>query len=483
MVLSYERKLRRHKEYEKQICDGKGRIMEKHKHERSTFSGKIGFVLSAAGASVGLGNIWRFPYETGNHGGAAFILIYLGCILLLGLPIMIAEFLIGRHSQANTARAYQILAPGTQWRWVGRMGVLAGFLILGYYSVVAGWTLEYIFEAVSNSFAGKTPAEFISSFQSFSSNPWRPALWLTLFLLATHFIIVKGVEKGIEKSSKIMMPTLFIIILILVGCSVTLPGAGKGIEFLLKPDFSKVDGNVFLGAMGQAFFSLSLGMGCLCTYASYFSKNTNLTRTAFSVGIIDTFVAVLAGFIIFPAAFSVGIQPDAGPSLIFITLPNVFQQAFSGIPILAYIFSVMFYVLLALAALTSTISLHEVVTAYLHEEFNFTRGKAARLVTTGCILLGILCSLSLGVTKEFTIFGLGMFDLFDFVTAKLMLPLGGLLISIFTGWYLDKKLVWSEITNNGTLKVPTYKLIIFILKYVAPIAISVIFINELGLLK
>ncbi|MCS3119182.1 sodium-dependent transporter [Bacteroides fragilis] len=453
------------------------------KKERGNFGSKLGVILASAGSAVGLGNIWRFPYETGNHGGAAFILIYLGCILLLGLPIMIAEFLIGRHSQANTARAYQILAPGTQWRWVGRMGVLAGFLILGYYSVVAGWTLEYIFEAVSNSFAGKTPAEFISSFQSFSSNPWRPALWLTLFLLATHFIIVKGVEKGIEKSSKIMMPTLFIIILILVGCSVTLRGAGKGIEFLLKPDFSKVDGNVFLGAMGQAFFSLSLGMGCLCTYASYFSKNTNLTRTAFSVGIIDTFVAVLAGFIIFPAAFSVGIQPDAGPSLIFITLPNVFQQAFSGIPILAYIFSVMFYVLLALAALTSTISLHEVVTAYLHEEFNFTRGKAARLVTTGCILLGILCSLSLGVTKEFTIFGLGMFDLFDFVTAKLMLPLGGLLISIFTGWYLDKKLVWSEITNNGTLKVPTYKLIIFILKYVAPIAISVIFINELGLLK
>lgn len=453
------------------------------KKDRGNFGSKLGVILASAGSAVGLGNIWRFPYETGNHGGAAFILIYLGCILLLGLPIMIAEFLIGRYSQANTARAYQILAPGTQWRWVGRMGVLAGFLILGYYSVVAGWTLEYIYEAVSNSFAGKTPAEFISSFQSFSSNPWRPALWLTLFLLATHFIIVKGVEKGIEKSSKIMMPTLFIIILILVGCSVTLPGAGKGIEFLLKPDFSKVDGNVFLGAMGQAFFSLSLGMGCLCTYASYFSKNTNLTRTAFSVGIIDTFVAILAGFIIFPAAFSVGIQPDAGPSLIFITLPNVFQQAFSGIPILAYIFSVMFYILLALAALTSTISLHEVVTAYLHEEFNFTRGKAARLVTTGCILLGILCSLSLGITKDFTIFGLGMFDLFDFVTAKLMLPLGGLFISIFTGWYLDKKLVWSEITNNGNLKVPTYKLIIFILKYVAPIAISVIFINELGLLK
>ena len=205
-------------------------------------------------------------------------------------------------------------------------------------------------------------------------------------------------------------------------------------------------------------------MGCLCTYASYFSKETNLTKTAFSVGIIDTFVAILAGFIIFPAAFSVGIQPDSGPSLIFITLPNVFQQAFGGVPILAYIFSVMFYALLAMAALTSTISLHEVVTAYLHEEFNLSRGKAARLVTGGCIFLGI-------------------FDLFDFVTAKIMLPLGGLCISLFTGWYLDKKIVWSEITNNGSIEIPVYKLIIFILKYIAPIAISLIFINELGLIK
>lgn len=453
------------------------------KNDRANFGSKLGVILASAGSAVGLGNVWRFPYETGNHGGAAFILIYLGCVLILGLPIMIAEFLIGRHSRANTAGAYQKLAPGTPWRWVGRMGVLAAFLILSYYSVVAGWTLEYIFEALTNGFSGKTPEQFIASFQSFSANPWRPVLWLVLFLVGTHFIIVKGVEKGIEKSSKIMMPTLFIIILILVGCSVSLPGAGKGIEFLLKPDFSKVTGDVFLGAMGQAFFSLSLGMGCLCTYASYFSKNTNLTKTAFSVGIIDTFVAILAGFIIFPAAFSVGIQPDAGPSLIFITLPNVFQQAFSGIPVLAYIFSVMFYVLLAVAALTSTISLHEVVTACLHEEFRFTRKKAARYVTVGCILLGILCSLSLGVMKGATVFGLGIFDLFDFVTAKIMLPLGGLLISIFTGWYLDKKLVWGEITNNDTLKVPIYKLIVFILKYMAPIAISVIFINELGLLK
>lgn len=453
------------------------------KNDRANFGSKLGVILASAGSAVGLGNIWRFPYETGNHGGAAFILIYLACVLILGIPIMVSEFLIGRHSRANTAGAYQKLAPGTHWRWVGRMGVLAGFLILSYYSVVAGWTPEFIGEAVTDNFAGKTAADYINTFNSFSSNPWRPVIWLILFLLATHFIIVKGVEKGIEKSAKIMMPMLFILLIILAGCSIALPGSGAGLEFLLKPEWDKVTTNVFLSAMGQAFFSLSLGMGCLCTYASYFKKDTNLTKTAFSVSIIDTFVAILAGLIIFPAAFSVGIQPDAGPSLIFITLPNVFQQAFSGVPLLAYIFSVMFYILLAVAALTSTISMHEVVTAYLHEEFHLSRKRAASFVTGGCMFLGTLCSLSLGVGKGYTLFGLNLFDMFDFVTAKIMLPLGGLCISIFTGWYLNKKIVWEEVSNNGTLKVTFYKLLIFILKFIAPIAISLIFIKELGFLK
>ena len=396
--------------------------------------------------------------------------------------MLFRSFVIGRRSRANAARAYQILSPGTQWKWVGRVGILAGIMILSFYSVVAGWTLEYVFEAIGNGFSGKNPEEFIKSFESFSGNPWKPLIWLVLFLLCTHFIIVRGVEKGIEKSSKLMMPLLFVLILVLVGCSVSLPGASKGIEFLLKPDFSKVDGNVFLAAIWQAFFSLSLGMGTLCTYASYFSKDVSLSRTAFSVGIIDTFIAILAGFIIFPAAFSVGIQPDAGPSLIFITLPNVFQQAFSGAPWLAYIFSVLFYLLLALAALTSTISMHEVATAYLHEEYKLTRKRAASLVTGCCVILGAFCSLSLGVGKHLTIFGLNFFDLFDYVTAKVMLPLGGMLVSIYVGWFLDKKIVWSELTNDGTLKVRVYKLTIFILKYVAPIAIGAVFINELGLI-
>ena len=453
------------------------------KSNRANFGSKLGVILASAGSAVGLGNIWRFPYEAGNHGGAAFILIYIGCVLFFGIPIMVAEFSIGRHSRSNTARAYQILAPGTPWKWVGRMGVLAGFLILGYYSVVAGWTLDYIVQAATNSFAGQSSESFIASFNNFVQNPWRPVLWTLAFMLMTHFIVVKGVEKGIEKSSKIMMPMLFLLLLVLAVCAISLPGAGNGLKFLLQPDFSKVNANVLLGAMGQAFFSLSLGMGCLCTYASYFRKDVNLPKTALNVGVIDTLVAVLSGFIIFPAAFSVGIQPDAGPSVLFITLPNVFQQAFGGLPWLAVLLSIMFYVLLALAALTSTISLHEVVTAYLHEEFYMTRRKAAVLVTIGCSILGILSSLSLGLGKELTIFGMTLFDFFDYLTAKIMLPLGGFFIAIFTGWFMNRRIVWKEVSNNGTLKVWIYRSWLFLLKFVAPIGIAFIFINELGFLK
>ena len=451
-------------------------------NNRANFGTKLGVILASAGSAVGLGNIWRFPYMTGEYGGAAFILTYLGCVLLFGAPIMMAEFLIGRRSRSNTARAYQKLAPGTPWRWVGRMGVLAGFLILSYYSVVAGWTLEYIVDAAVGNFADKGPADFVQFYNSFVSNPWLPVVWTIVFLAGTHLIIVKGVEKGIERSSKVMMPALFVLLLILAVCAILLPGSGLGIEFLLKPDFSKVDGSVLLAAMGQAFFSLSLGMGCLCTYASYFKSDTNLPRTAFSVAIIDTAVAILAGVIIFPAAFAVGIQPDSGPGLLFVTLPNVFQQAFGNVPFIAALLAVMFYILLALAALTSTISLHEVVTAYLHEEFNLSRGKAARLVTGGCIVLGTLCSLSLGLGRDYALFGMTLFDLFDFVTAKLMLPLGGFFIALFTGWFLDKKIVREELTNQGTLRLRIYGLIIFLLKFVAPIGIAFVFINELHLI-
>ena len=392
---------------------------------------------------------------------------------------MIAEFTVGRRAKASTGKAFGILAPGTQWKWLGRLGVLSGLLILGYYSVVAGWTLEYIITSLSNGFAGKGPEDYVAIFQNFSQDPVRPVVWCLVFLFLTHFVIVKGVKDGIEKSSKVLMPVLFILILVLAVCSMSLPDASKGLEFLLKPDFSKVNADVFLGAMGQAFFSLSLGMGCLSTYASYFGSDTQMGKTALSVGVIDTMVAILAGLIIFPAAFSVGIQPDAGPSLIFITLPNVFQQAFGSVPILAAVFSLMFYILLALAALTSTISLHEVVTAYLSERFDLKRSRAALFVTGFCVVTGIMSSLSLGVWED-KFFGLGFFDLLDFVTAKMMLPLNGLLVCLFVGWYLKKSLSRDELTNGGTLRAPYYSLYMLLLRYVVPVAILLIMINELG---
>ena len=452
------------------------------KMDRASFGSKIGAILAAAGSAVGLGNIWRFPYEAGNHGGAAFILLYLACVFIMGMPIMIAEFTVGRRAKASTGRAFGLLANNSKWNVIGMLGVLAGLLILGYYSVVAGWTLEYILSSVTNGFADKKPEDFVAAFQSFSQDPIRPVVWLLAFLLFTHYIVVKGVKDGIEKSSKILMPVLFILIVVLAICSMALPNASKGLEFLLKPDFSKVNADVFLGAMGQAFFSLSLGMGCLSTYASYFGSDTRLGKTALSVGVIDTFVAILAGLIIFPAAFSVGIQPDAGPSLIFITLPNVFQQAFGGIPFLAMIFSLLFYVLLALAALTSTISLHEVVTAYLNERFKISRSRAAMLVTGFCVVTGILSSLSLGAWDA-KFFSLGFFDLLDFVTAKLMLPLGGLLVCLFVGWYLKRSVSYEELTNYGLQKAPYFPIYMFILRYFAPIAIILIFVNELGWLS
>lgn len=278
-----------------------------------------------------------------------------------------------------------------------------------------------------------------------------------------------------------MMPVLFILVVLLAICSVTLPGAEKGLEFLFKPDFSKVTPEVFLGAMGQAFFSMSLGMGCLSTYASYFGKDTRLGHTAMSVGLIDTFVAILAGIIIFPAAFSVGINPGSGPSLIFITLPNVFQQAFSAVPFLAIVCAMAFYLLLALAALTSTISLHEVSTAFLHEKFGLTRGRAATIVSIGCWTIGVVSSLALGEWSGFKIAGMNFFDALDYLTAKIMLPVSGMLSAIFVGWVLNKAIVKGEATNYGALKPTYYPLYIFILKFISPLGIMLIFLNELGL--
>ncbi len=448
--------------------------------ERARFGSKLGVILATAGSAVGLGNIWRFPYMAGQNGGAVFIMIYIFCILLLGIPCMISEFIIGRHGQANTARAYRKMAGGTMWSFIGYMGVLTGFLITGYYAVVSGWCLEYVWASVLGKLHGD-PAFITNYFTSFSQDPVKPVFWTLIILLTTYLIIENGVRDGIERASKLMMPTLFILLLIIVVASCMLPDAEKGIEFLFKPDFKKINSEVFLAALGQSFYSMSIAMGCICTYASYFSKHTNLTNSAVQIGVIDFIVALLAGLVIFPAAFSVGVRPDSGPSLIFITLPNVFQQAFSFIPSLGYFISVLFYILLSMAALTSLMSLHEVSTAFLQEEMVITRKKAARIVTISTIIVGAMCSLSLGAWSKYQFFGKTVFDLFDFVTGQLFLPIVGFLTCIFIGWFVPHKIVRDEFTNWGTLRNGTlFHIYLLLVKYVCPVCILFIFLRQLG---
>ena len=447
--------------------------------ERANFGSKLGIVLATAGSAVGLGNVWRFPYMAGQNGGAAFIVIYIGCVLLLGIPCMINEFIIGRHAQANTARAYSRLAGGTPWRWVGFLGVLTGFLITSYYAVVSGWCLEYIYASLSGQLKGD--ADYVQHyFDSFSKNPWKPVLFMLLFFGITHWVIVRGVERGIEKFSKMLMPTLFILLLIIVGASCSLPGAGEGVKYLLQPDFSKMSRNVFLDALGQSFYSLSIAMGCLCTYASYFSRQTDLTRSAVQIASIDSLVAILAGLMIFPAAFSVGVNPGSGPSLVFITLPNVFNQAFASVPLLGSAIALLFYALLSLAALTSLMSLHEVSTAFFHEELKTSRHRGAVIVTVSCALIGTLCSLSRGGYDTLQLFGKPLFDVFDFVTGQLLLPIGGFLTCLFLGWYVPRDIVRDEFSNGGTVRSRSFGLYLFSVRYVCPIGILIIFLHQLG---
>lgn len=448
---------------------------------RGNFGTKLGVILATAGSAVGLGNVWRFPYMTGDNGGAAFIIIYIACVALLGVPCMISEFIIGRHGAANSARAYSKLANGTPWKYIGALGVLTGFVITGYYIVVAGWCIQYMILSLTGDLQGSTE-QITQTFADFSSAPVAPIVTMLIALLLTHFVIVRGVRSGIEAASKLMMPALFVLLVVSVVASCMLPGAGKGVEFLLKPDFSKVDGGVFLSAMGQAFYSLSIGMGCICTYASYFSKDTRLLPSALKICTVDVLVAILAGLMIFPAAFSVGISPDSGPSLVFITLPNVFNQAFATMPTVGIVVAFLFYALLILAAITSLISLHEVSTAFFYEELKISRKNGARIVTALCAIVGVFCSLSFGGRDWLYIGGKSLFDLFDFASGQIMLPLGGFLTCLFIGWYVPKSISKGEFTNYGTLKTRLYSAWLFCVRYIAPVCIVLIFLQQMGVL-
>lgn len=450
-------------------------------NERGNFGSKIGIVLATAGSAVGLGNVWRFPYMVGEDGGAAFILVYIVCILLLGLPGMICEFIVGRHAQANAAAAYDKLSGGRPWKLVGYLGILTSTIILGFYAVVAGWCLQYLYAALVGQLSGD--ANYVKDyFVSFSSSPIRPVLFGIAFILITHLVVVRGVRGGIERASKTLMPILFLLLLILVVASCLLPGAMEGVRFLFQPDFSKLSSNVMLDALGQAFFSLSLGTACLCTYASYFSRDTNLLASAGQIALLDTMIAILSGLMIFPAAASVGISPDSGPSLIFITLPNVFQQAFAAMPIAGYVVGVMFFALLVFAALTSTISMHEIGTAFFTEEWNMPRRRSAWVITVVASLICVVCSLSVGAMDELKLLGISVMDFCDQLTANFMLPTGALLACLFVGWYIPRQVAHDEFTNWGTHGQRIFPVFLFAVRYVCPLCIVLVFLHQLGII-
>ena len=361
------------------------------------------------------------------------------------------------------------------------MSVLTGFLITGYYAVVSGWCLQYIFASAFGELSG-TPDYVAQYFNDFSSSPVKPVFWTVAILVATHFVIIHGVRSGIERASKLMMPTLFLLLLVVVVGSCMLPGAQKGIEYLFRPDFSKFTSSTFLAAMGQAFYSLSIGMGCICTFASYFSRQANLMKSAVNIVFIDSLIAILAGLMIFPAAFSVGVNPDSGPSLIFITLPNVFREAFAAMPLLGTVIATGFYVLLSLAALTSLISLHEVSTAFFYEELHTSRHKAAALVTVSCCVMGAFCSLSIGGREWLMFGGKSLFDIFDFVTGQIFLPIVGFVSCIFMGWVVPRGIVKDEFTNWGTLRSTFFGIYMLLIRYVCPVCIVAIFLNQIGVI-
>ena len=446
------------------------------KKKRDGFSSKMGIIAAAAGSAVGLGNIYRFPCEVGENGGAAFLLVYLAIVFVLGIPVMLSELIIGRRAQANVVGAFKKLAPKTHWPIVAYMGVICGFLILSYYSTISGWTLEYIVKSLSNGFKGKDLAAISNDFEAFHNMGWKNVMWQAVFLFLTGFVVYRGVQNGIEKFSKVLMPLLLLILIALGIRSVTLPGAKEGLAFLFKPDFSKISGTVFINALGQVFFSLSVGMGVLITYGSYIKKNDNLTTTALSVSLSDTLVAVLAGIVIFPAAFSFGVKPEEGMGLIFNTLPMIFNKMFGG-----YFICLLFFILLAVAALTSTISLLEMIVAYLAEEVRIKRQWATVWACLATMAIGVFASLSLKDDTPFTIGGQSFFNVLDFLASNIMLPLGGLLIVIFLGWYLGKKKFMEEITNGGQVNKKIAKVILFVVKFLAPVAIAIIFIKGLGL--
>jgi NSS family neurotransmitter:Na+ symporter len=439
---------------------------------RSRWGTRLGFILAATGSAVGLGNIWKFPYMAGENGGAAFLIIYLALVFTIGLSVMLCEFVIGRAAERNPVGAYEKLKGG-HWKIIGFCGVAAGFIILSFYSVVAGWAVAYIFKATGGLLTTSDPAALGAIFSKFSSDPGQPLLYHAIFMTLTVLVVIGGINGGIERTCRILLPLLFLILVALAIRAVTLPGAMEGVKFFLAPDFSKVTRATINGALSQAFFSLSLGMGAMITYASYLSREINLTRATFLITLCDTMVALTAGLVILPAVFAFSYDPSAGPGLVFITLPAVFAKMPLGV-----LFAVLFFILLTIAALTSAVSLLEVVVAYFVDERGWQRRRAAIVIGSAIFLLGIPSSLSLGVWSGFTIGGKEFLSMMDYVGSNILLPVGGIAVSVFVGWVILPRAL-DEATGGGTHPFPLAPIWRFICRYVAPIAVGWILVSGL----
>jgi len=441
-------------------------------NEHRGFTSNIGAILAAAGGAVGLGNIWRYPYMVGQNGGGAFLLVNMFFVLAIGIPLMMSEFVIGRRAQRNVIGAYMKLERKKGWAVIGNISIVAAVLIYAFYSVVAGWTLNYIVLACTNRLSDMNPQEVATAFSTFTAHSYWPVIYQLIFLAITAVVISLGVQKGIEKISKILMPVLFLLLLLMVVRSLTLPGAKEGLRFLFHPDFSKLTGAGILGALGQSFFSLSLGMGAMVTYGSYIRKEDSLFKTSLWISICDLMVAILAGVVIFPAVFSFGMDPAGGPQLVYVVLPNVFNSMPMG-----GLFAAVFFILLGIAALTSTISLQEIVVAFNVEELHWSRRKSSLVSMLVVFFIGMFCALSFGPLNHWRIHNYTLFDFFDLVTASYLMPIGALATTIFLGWFYPKVEVKDEITNGGTLKGHLFDVYYFILRYVAPLALLVIIIS------
>ena len=444
---------------------------------REHFGSVTTAVMAMAGSAIGLGNIWRFPYMAGQNGGAAFIIVYLLSAVFLSLPILLSETILGRSTHQGTFGTMETLAPGTRWKWLGFLTVISPLIILSYYSVVGGWSIEYLMKAAGSGFDG----EESSLFGDFIVRPWAPLICHTLFLLLTALIVSAGIKSGIELFNRISLPVLFVLIVVIMVYSLSLPGSAEGVRYLLKPDFGKITPSVVASAMGQSFFSLSLGVGTILTYSSYMKKQENLFGSGLGTAVFDLLFALIAGFAIMPAVFAAGIEPGAGPGLIFETLPYIFGHMGAAAPWLSRVVSILFFLTIVIAALTSSISMCEVGVTYLVEERGMRRGRATALVFGGTWLLGALCSLSFGPLDGVRIFGKSIFDFCDYLTSNYLMTFGSLLFVLFVGWKMSRKAVWEEFTNGGALRANSrlFGFVYFLIRYVAPLVILTIFVTNL----